>query len=437
MPSFPKSLHCISESRSINSATTVYFAYGTGRLRESTTEANRQVVVRTAGRISSLLMNLPNNTLNGDCVVTLRKNGQATALTYTIIAGATGTFVTPADKYVDVVAGDLLCYETANAGNSGAASWGQISTIFEVASASAPKTCAVRLVCSGVGGSITPASTTRYTEIAGDVDLSGTVETDKNIRIYTDGTMKNLGVYVSANTRSTDTVVTLKINTPGAGTLTVTIPGGGTGWFEDTTHSDAITNGDNLNYQVVTGTGTGTITIETMAMDFVTTNGKFPMITSFTSGANVNFNVTTYTSCGGLSFSTTESFRSPKNRMRLLVTGLYCYVFSNTIATNDSTIALRVGGQNSALSLAVVAGGTGIGSDTLNSAMSSALDSITFQVATPNTSGALNIRSIAVVCEFLETVKPQGIGGNFGLSNGKRRTIIGRRQAIENLGFPM
>lgn len=415
----PKSIHSISESRTLNFGTTNYFAYGTGRLREDGTETNRQVVVRTAGRISSLLLNLPVNTADGTTVVTLRKNGSPTVVAYTILAGAIGSFETRSDLYVDVVAGDLLCYECVVNGTSGSISWGQISTTFQ-AIGSANKTCVTRLVCNGVSGSITPASTTRFCEIAGDNDLSGTAEADKVIKLHTAGTMSELGVYVSANTRSTDTVVTLRINA-GNGTLTVTIPGGGTGWFEDTSNTDNVASGDDLDWQVVTGTGTGTITIQVIASSFKTTNNTFPIITSFVAGVSVNFNVTTYTSYGGLSNSTTESFRSVINRMRLLVSGLYAYVFSNTIATNDTAITLRVGKTNSALTLAVVAGGTGAASNTTNKVFHSPVDAIIFQTATPNTSGALNIRSIAVICEYLETPKIQAIGNAF------RSTVYGKK----------
>jgi hypothetical protein len=438
MPSFPKSIQSISESRTINAGVTTYFAWGTGRLREDATETNRQVPIRTPGRISGFLVNLPQNTCDGATVVTIRKNAGATIMTITIPAGETGTFpMRNADAYIDVVDGDLLCYECAVGGTTGSISWGQISTLFEVTtSATGAKTCVTRLVCNGVSGSVSTASTTRYTEIAGDNDLSGTAEADKNIRIYNDGKLSHLAVYVSANTRNTDTTITLKINTPGTGTLTVTIPGGQTGWFEDTTHTDTISSGDNLNYQLTTGANAGTITIQVIAMTYTSENGVFPAITSFTSGVNVNFNTTTYASFGGLSFNSTSAFRLVRNRVRLKVTGLYAYVFSNTIATNDTVLSLYSGGKASALSIAIVAGGTGIGSDTVNEVFQTAQDGIIFQVVTPNTSGTINFRSIAVVCQFLETPTKKGIGLNFGITNAKR-LILGRRVSTENLAYPM
>ena len=51
-----------------------------------------------------------------------------------------------------------------------------------------------------------------------------------------------------------------------------------TGWFEDTTHSDAIAAGDDFNYSIVTGSGAGNFVIDYIAVDYVSVDGYGQLI---------------------------------------------------------------------------------------------------------------------------------------------------------------
>lgn len=425
----PKSVLTCGGSRTLNANTTNYVCFGTGRFRESTTETSRQTVIRTAGRISAMIARFSGNNINGLVTITLRKNAAPTGLQIVLPSNSGGgVWYSPSDQYADVVAGDKLSYEIAAAGSAGTISFGEISVLFEVLG-SAIGTCVTELFAAGIGGTVGTASATRFTEIAGDMDLSGGTEIDKNIKIFapSGGTITDLGAYVSSNARVSNTTVTLRQNS-GNSALTVTFTSGQSLWQEDNSHSITVASGDLLNLAVTTGSGVGNIVFEVANMAFKTTNNTFPTISSLTAGNSVSGNVTTYTVGGELNFSTTENFRNVPNRIRTLVRGLYTYTFSNVITSGNVTVAARVGGANAALSVSIVgATGSGETSDTVNSVYESPLDSLTWQVAGPGTSGSINFRSFSMVGEWLPTIPPKA----FGLIKG-----VGRTKALGSYESP-
>lgn len=83
-------------------------------------ETNAQVPFPKC-RAKKIALRVITNTSNGETVVTLRKNGAGTALTFTIGAGATGLFTNTGDILVED--GDLICYEIAIGGTTGGVSF--------------------------------------------------------------------------------------------------------------------------------------------------------------------------------------------------------------------------------------------------------------------------------------------------------------------------
>ena len=77
-----------------------------------------QQIMSIAGTIETLYAQATQNTLNGNSVITLRKNGSNTALTATITAASTAVF-SDTSHSVTFVAGDLLNWQIVNAGSSG------------------------------------------------------------------------------------------------------------------------------------------------------------------------------------------------------------------------------------------------------------------------------------------------------------------------------
>jgi len=113
-------------------------------------------------------------------------------------------------------------------------------------------------------------NTTRFLPLLGYRGPSSGNEAYTQVRLYGHShTLRNLRVYVSANTTLADSTVTLRAN--GADTsLSVTVPAGQTGEFENTSVVAELSAGSRVCYKVFAGAGgTGIITVETVQVDSV------------------------------------------------------------------------------------------------------------------------------------------------------------------------
>lgn len=82
------------------------------------TETFRQYRMPRAATIRKLWLYVSSNTINGNSVVTIRKNGVATSITVTIGVGLTGEFSDLVHS-VDFAEGDKLSFELTIGGDAG------------------------------------------------------------------------------------------------------------------------------------------------------------------------------------------------------------------------------------------------------------------------------------------------------------------------------
>lgn len=101
------------------------------------------------------------------------------------------------------------------------------------------------------------------------------------------GQFSDMFIYISANTSTTDTTVTLNVNSVNT-PLIVTIPAGTTGIFSDTTHIVNVNQGDLIQFEASISGGVATSTEGTVTVTF----------TCAGSGGVGNVQVTTFTSSG-------------------------------------------------------------------------------------------------------------------------------------------
>lgn len=98
---------------------------------------------------------------------------------------------------------------------------------------------------------------TRYYHLGGRI-INNTSETSVRQRARIPMRLTNLAIRVLSNTLNGDVVFTFRKN--GAdGNMTITIPAGNTGLFEDTTHMDQVTETDDINLKAVNGGSSGVI----------------------------------------------------------------------------------------------------------------------------------------------------------------------------------
>ncbi len=93
--------------------TTVYIPFNTAD-PPNAVEADAVVMSTRAGRMARLTVKITANTLNGNCVLTVRLNIANTAIVMTIAAGITGTFQSPI--MADIETGDTFTVEVSAAG---------------------------------------------------------------------------------------------------------------------------------------------------------------------------------------------------------------------------------------------------------------------------------------------------------------------------------
>lgn len=235
----------------------------------------------------------------------------------------------------------------------------------------------------------TLASSTTYTEASTEVT------------VRKDATARNLTVRVNTNARTTN--VTVRFRKNGAdGNQNITIAGGATGWFQDTTNEDALVDGDTFCYRVQTLGSGGTIIISGIYNEFESDTGNAHTYMGKQDNAyNSTSNTTSYLSIGGVGTTTSAT----PSTMETNGTGVPCDgTLSNLqfrIITNtrivDVPVTVYKNGAASALSVTVTAGATGFFEDASNTVSIAHGDFINLGVVPGAGGGSFTMRYFAVL----------------------------------------
>jgi hypothetical protein len=228
-------------------------------------------------------------------------------------------------------------------------------------------------------------------------------------------TVSRLGIFVTANARTSDTIIKSRKN-GSDGNLTITIPAGGTGWFEDTTHTDSLADGDLYCFSINTGSGNfDAFTFRYMRALMVMSSGHAAVYLGRGPGdANVSTSAAYVSSSTSVSYwalcgitnsgmQTTDS--DNETRMPLACPGvlshLQVYVPTNA-RTSDVTVTLRVNGSDTAVTLTIPAGQTGLFEDTSHSAAVANMDRCGYKVDPGAGTGSITLSR--VTAKFLGDV---------------------------------
>lgn len=377
--------------QSQNSNLTRYVPVAASMALDITTEAPAQSTWRTASTLSGLYVKVTAYSLNsGNLTIRTRKN--LANGNQSISATGTGEFedLTNTDS---VAAGDEINFSSVTGGTSGSVS---VACVSVLCTASTETDTVSRLMYKL---SVTLSrNTTYYRSLQGDA-VAGTTTTEAHAqcRIGTAGTVKNLCVHVGSNNISNNSTVTLRKGAADTA-LTVSITASTTGFFEDTSNSVSVADGDLLNYSIVTGVGSGSqsINLNGMAVDLVTTNNKFLMVSGRMNGAS-NSVTSHYAISGAILGGTTESdYRFECNR-DLTFSKAFCYVSANA-TTVSSTLKIRDDGVDTAVSISITNGGTGLFEDASNSATVLASHEVNWRLV-PGSSNSITFRVMGVTVE--------------------------------------
>src|SRR3990167_6819271 len=110
---------------------------------------------------------------------------------------------------------------------------------------------------------------TKYYALCGDFFNPSTTEADKQGKFRSGGgTFSKLSAYALTNTLDGTTTIRLRVNAGNVSEV-ISITGGATGAFSDSSNTDAISANDLVNHQIVTAGNSGSIVITFISTTFV------------------------------------------------------------------------------------------------------------------------------------------------------------------------
>lgn len=359
-----------------------YPLVNTCSLSTQTTEANAQYKFRTSGKLKNFRIRVTSIATTADFTATIRKGGVATALTIVQTAQGNGEYTDLVDE-VDVAAGDLM------------------SVLF---TSSASATAAI-IQCDFIPngnifvfpyaawGSVnfSTASTTRFINPNGDITLQ-TSEAAIAITLNFNGIVRNLGVYISANARTTNTTFGGRKNSAN-GNMSVVVGSGATGYFEDTTHSDTLVPTDKYNYSMTTSTGTKTITTRMVGAEYQSAGSESNLLAYAVAGVGVVANATRWTPVLG----SLTLFGADVGRTYMPCDG-HIFNFRAVVGTNtaaaSTTATLQKNGVDTAITFTQAAGSTATMIDNTNTVTFKKGDVFSLKVVRPADTGSFILTRI-------------------------------------------
>lgn len=305
------------------------------------------------------------NSTSASSTLNLRINGVNSGISITIGAGATG-FFEEVTTMVEVNAGDTLdwAFTVSNTG----------TIVFEWVGVDFLSETSFSKHVASANETFSTASGTRQGRFCGEntFPTSGNVTSEVSL---VSGTAKNLDMYVYQNPRSTNTTFTLLKN-GSATALTVTVPAGGTGRFEDTSNTVSVSYGDQLEWEAVNGTGSGAIGWSHIGCEIESaTNGEVMLSAGYNGGSAATASRYLYLTGFAGSPQTNEARRATRFYGSGTISRLRMNVTANG-RSSGTDLFIRKNGADTAVTVNYPASTTGIQEDISNSASFSNGDSM-------------------------------------------------------------
>lgn len=334
-----------------------YFAFGLSEANANTTLANRETLIKQDGWIDKLRGYVSANASSSGTDLTVLVNGVASDLTVNIPAGFTG-FFEELSLFDTVAVDDLVTiFMDKNDANS--------ITFKHLGCDYLTETAASVLVGTG-GFSMSTSALTRYIRINGAQAV--TIADDNNTRQYVpcNCTAKRARIYVSANSKSSDSTMTLKTQS-GLTALVLTISAGTTGWIETATEV-SLSAGDTINWEATWPAG-GTVSVQTTVIELEGDNAGEVPILSCHSNVGMSANATRYIQSVAGIVSTQETTETPAQITIFgsgTISDFYSVLLTNT-STGTTSFTFRTNAADEAVTLTHAASTAGMQSDTTNS----------------------------------------------------------------------
>lgn len=361
---------------------------GGGNAGWSSAENRQNLDIRVTGTFSLLWIYISANNISNDSTCLFRKNGANGNILITVPASSGATTLEDTSNTDTVAVDDAINY----AMNTGVGSGSQSMTIQMPACQFAP-TSGTTCVC-GIGADITHTSANdSYPTFQSGGSAPTETEANAQNTIAFSATIDEFYITATGNTRSDTVNLYFRIN-GASGNLTVQYAsGGGTGEREDTTNSDSVADGDEVNVLLDQNGGSGTLTARTMKVEVTATDAQWAFAGNH-SGRTQNSALTRYHPTSGILVDeSTEINKQIKVSNSYTWSDLYAYCTEWSLNSGALTLRSRknVGNGNLVLSFT----GTGTLSDLANSDSLGDEDEFNYSAVTGGTSGSVTLRSIS------------------------------------------
>lgn len=291
---------CKTGASTVNSGNTRYSTIA-GHLTFGSQEELTTTPCPPAGSFKYLYVYVSANSTSGGSTLKMYTastwNGTTAASSLSVtIDGTTGVFLDTTNSCS--VAGNFANYRLVVTG-------GGSLTLRVVSAQFTPTTvseCHTWLMARGVV-STSADSQTSYMLPSGYLDALNTTESLRTFRIRTPGLIYQFSANVSANARTTNTVIRTRKNAAN-GACSVTFGNLETGW-KNSISSENVVVDDDFNYQIVTGTGAGgteAISIAFVFCQFLSTRHEFIMLASSGGGTTLTAGTLRYCAPAGRMF---------------------------------------------------------------------------------------------------------------------------------------
>lgn len=253
------------------------------------------------------------------------------------------------------------------------------------------------ITSGGANTAVSTNSTTYYYGFGNNAhqpDTAAIAEARVQHKVTTPGTLSYFALYVTANTRTTDTVVRVRINGADSG-ITFTVPANSTGVFSDTVHTAHVNAGDLVNFAFTTGTGSGTFTFSgTTSLAFETDNGTIVTWPSSMTSVSPAPSVAAFTGsyyapmAGRYEGWSSNSNMFQRYKSTGTIRGIYVYVSANTLSKDVTLGVLNASG----VTVVVPAGMTGLFYASSGSATISANTDYAFSLLGTGGTGSITVQ---------------------------------------------
>ena len=369
-------------------AATNYHYLTAGDNLETGTEADWQITSRTAGTLSKLWIFIGTNTNDTAATFRTRVNGANGNISVSIGAGVTGEFEDTINTD-SITTADEINFQSVTSGS-----------VFMIIKSTriiwSATTNTVYFYTVGNTRLFSTASVTRYLVICGNIFSEQSSETNMFTEMNLAGTLKNMFVTISSNARTTDTSFRVRKNTAN-GNEVITVGSTATGFFEDTTNTDSIADGDDVNLSLTTGTGTETIVIQTLKTEFETTDNNTLITGGHSAGqAHVAGSTDYNTLCTNRQTSLLEDEVATDAGIINRDFKNASIVVSANGTTASSTHKFRKNAADGNISISIGSGSTGLFEDNTNTdSISATSDEINYQLIV-GTGGTLTVRTVSI-----------------------------------------